>query len=216
MNTGLQDAYNISWKLAMVLQNYAGDKLLDTYHTERYPFAKWLLKFTDKVFAALTSTNVIASWFRVHLAPLIIPQVLNRIPARRRLFRIISQIWYSYKTSPLSTQQSKQQLKFRAGDRFPYVPTLIDGELKSCYHLLKEPKFHLVIIGGNVAAEERSFIPKKLEAFVIVTYLPRSKEWGLQGVKSKLYILVRPDNYIGLLSDNLNGKTLLDYFDQLN
>jgi 2-polyprenyl-6-methoxyphenol hydroxylase-like FAD-dependent oxidoreductase len=39
MNTGLQDAYNLFWKLAMVLQNNAGEKLLDSYHLERYPFA---------------------------------------------------------------------------------------------------------------------------------------------------------------------------------
>ena len=37
LNTGVQDAHNLAWKLAMVLQGKAGDRLLDTYHDERRP-----------------------------------------------------------------------------------------------------------------------------------------------------------------------------------
>ena len=36
-NTGIQDAHNLSWKLAMVLQGHAGGKLVDTYDQERQP-----------------------------------------------------------------------------------------------------------------------------------------------------------------------------------
>ena len=39
-NTGVQDAHNLAWKLAMVLKGEAGPKLLNTYHTERYPIGK--------------------------------------------------------------------------------------------------------------------------------------------------------------------------------
>jgi 2-polyprenyl-6-methoxyphenol hydroxylase-like FAD-dependent oxidoreductase len=45
MNTGLQDAHNLAWKLALVSSQQAGNRLLDTYHAERHPFALWLLKF---------------------------------------------------------------------------------------------------------------------------------------------------------------------------
>jgi len=37
MNTGLQDAYNLAWKLALVIQNKSDAGLLETYHAERYP-----------------------------------------------------------------------------------------------------------------------------------------------------------------------------------
>ena len=40
MNTGLQDAYNLGWKLALVLSNRADDALLDTYETERRPIGQ--------------------------------------------------------------------------------------------------------------------------------------------------------------------------------
>jgi 2-polyprenyl-6-methoxyphenol hydroxylase-like FAD-dependent oxidoreductase len=37
MNTGIQDAYNLGWKLALTLQGGAADRLLDSYHAERHP-----------------------------------------------------------------------------------------------------------------------------------------------------------------------------------
>jgi len=43
MNTGIQDAYNLGWKLAAVINGEAGDKLLDTYELERRPIAEWTL-----------------------------------------------------------------------------------------------------------------------------------------------------------------------------
>jgi putative polyketide hydroxylase len=44
MNTGVQDAQNLVWKLAAVLQGQAGDKLLDTYHAERQPLGMMTTK----------------------------------------------------------------------------------------------------------------------------------------------------------------------------
>ena len=43
MNTGIQDAYNLGWKLAAVINGQAGDALLDTYEQERLPIAEWTL-----------------------------------------------------------------------------------------------------------------------------------------------------------------------------
>ncbi|MGW6915526.1 FAD-dependent monooxygenase [Kitasatospora sp. NPDC054939] len=44
MNTGLQDAANLSWKLAATLRGRAGDALLDTYQTERHPVGRAVLR----------------------------------------------------------------------------------------------------------------------------------------------------------------------------
>ena len=51
MNTGIQDGYNLAWKLACVLKNAADGKLLDTYNEERLPNAHRLLQTTDRIFA---------------------------------------------------------------------------------------------------------------------------------------------------------------------
>ena len=52
MNTGLQDAYNLAWKLALVVQGRADAALLDTYEQERIPVAQRLLETTDRAFQA--------------------------------------------------------------------------------------------------------------------------------------------------------------------
>lgn len=46
MNVSIQDAVNLGWKLAAVVQGRASDALLDTYHSERYPVAQQLLRNT--------------------------------------------------------------------------------------------------------------------------------------------------------------------------
>ncbi|MUM15884.1 hypothetical protein FZI91_22725 [Mycobacterium sp. CBMA271] len=46
LNTGVQDAVNLGWKLAAVLKGQAPDALLDTYHSERHPVAERVLHNT--------------------------------------------------------------------------------------------------------------------------------------------------------------------------
>ena len=46
VNTGLQDAVNLGWKLALVVKGIAPDRLLDTYHAERHPVAARVLRNT--------------------------------------------------------------------------------------------------------------------------------------------------------------------------
>jgi hypothetical protein len=47
MNTGLQDAWNLGWKLALASQGVAGEQLLDSYHDERYPIGRAILRETE-------------------------------------------------------------------------------------------------------------------------------------------------------------------------
>src|SRR4029077_5208095 len=50
MNTGIQDAYNLAWKLALVLKGSAKPRLLESYNEERLPNARRLLQTTDRMF----------------------------------------------------------------------------------------------------------------------------------------------------------------------
>src|SRR5262249_36405719 len=67
MNTGLQDAYNLAWKLALVVQGRAGDSLLDSYEAERIPVARRLLDTTDRAFTLFVSDSWIAGLFRTRI-----------------------------------------------------------------------------------------------------------------------------------------------------
>ena len=58
MNTGLQDAHNLAFKLADVLRGRAGDAWLDRYEAERRPVAKTLVATTDRLFGFVTSQKL--------------------------------------------------------------------------------------------------------------------------------------------------------------
>ena len=73
MNTGLQDAYNLAWKLALVVKGQADAALLDSYEEERLPVAQRLLDTTDRAFRLVVSD----SW----LAGLLRTKILARIAA---------------------------------------------------------------------------------------------------------------------------------------
>jgi len=95
MNTGLQDAHNLAFKLADVLRGRATDRWLDRYEHERRPVAEVLVGTTDRIFAAVTSQR---PWWRAArrvAVPLIGPAALRLAP-RSRLFEYVSQIRIRY------------------------------------------------------------------------------------------------------------------------
>src|SRR5437899_4029304 len=67
MNTGLQDAYNLAWKLALVVSGKADAALLDAYELERIPVADRLLRTTDRAFTAVVSDSWVAAIFRTQI-----------------------------------------------------------------------------------------------------------------------------------------------------
>lgn len=212
MNNGLQEAYNLSWKLAMVIREHAGNQLLDSYHSERYPFARWAMKYSNRVFELTTSNNKVISFFRLHVIPLVMKLAPKKLLTGTKTFKKTSQLWYNYRKSTLSVHKSNQKLSFKAGDRFPYVMVNLDNELQSCYHLLTAAKFHLVIITDYNAFMPSTLLSDQFESLVKTIVLPLSEAWKNLGVTDTLYILVRPDNYIAMLSDSLQQDTLENYF----
>ncbi|KAF9989561.1 hypothetical protein BGZ75_005877 [Mortierella antarctica] len=76
MNMGLQDSYNLTWKLALVMHGLAPESLLDTYELERQPVAAAIIKMSSR----MLQMGLAQDWFRrtfrnvaVVLAPYIIP-----------------------------------------------------------------------------------------------------------------------------------------------
>jgi putative polyketide hydroxylase len=61
MNTGIQDAHNLSWKLAAVLGKWAGPALLETYERERKPVDRWITEQTLHSLASLRSVGSVAA-----------------------------------------------------------------------------------------------------------------------------------------------------------
>ena len=84
MNTGIQDAYNLGWKLALVTKDSAPFGLLDTYEEERLPVARAVLNQTDTNQKLFISNHPVLRFFRERvLVPLMeIPAVTDAIVYR--------------------------------------------------------------------------------------------------------------------------------------
>ena len=84
MNTGMMDADNLGWKLALVAAGRAPDSLLDSYGQERIPVASGVLSFTDKIVRLSTIRNPVAQALRDTLLPLVssLPTVQSRTARR--------------------------------------------------------------------------------------------------------------------------------------
>lgn len=122
MNTGLQDAYNLAWKLALVLDSRADPALLDSYQAERQPVAQRLLDTTDRMFSALVSDTALAGLFRTRILARVMALAMNLERVRRLAFRTISQTGIHYREGPLSQSLSDLPIDGpRAGDRFPWL-----------------------------------------------------------------------------------------------
>ena len=102
MNTGLQDAYNLAWKLALVVEGRADAALLDSYEEERIPVARRLLNTTDRAFRLVVSDSWLAGLLRTKILARVAAFAMSRERIQRFAFRVVSQIGIHYRKSPLS------------------------------------------------------------------------------------------------------------------
>lgn len=204
MNTGLQDAHNLAWKMAYVLKGFAGEKLLDTYNEERMPFAKWVLGFTDRGFTILSSKK----WYLVLFRKYIILNLIGKLTKFKFVlkngFQVISQIWVNYRG--LSLAQSKdtiQKLNFKVGDRLPYFE-------KNGFAKFSNPCFYLMKVGGSISDGEKEKL-SGLSFPVEFKNTALNTVWNNLGVVEPIFILVRPDMFIGLIMDQLSLEKIESY-----
>ncbi len=208
MNTGLQDAHNLAWKLAYHLKGYANADLLDTYNEERLPFAKWLLGFTDRGFTLMSGSGWFISRFRKYVMLNVMRLLFSTQNIKPRLFKTFSQTSYDYTKSSLSASDATQKLKFKAGERLPYIEP-------NFYLHFSAAQFHILHIAKqNLAPETAANIQATFPFPVNIVEQKLSPAWQKLGVRSELFILVRPDTYIAYMADTFNESTWKTYLER--
>jgi hypothetical protein len=208
MNTGIQDGYNLAWKLGAVIRGSASEKLLDTYNGERLANAKLLLKTTDQFFNFGASDDWFVAFFRTHIFPYVAGFAFSLDIVKKALFPLVSQIGINYRDSRLS--ETTGSFSVKAGDRMPYF--LVDGQ--SFYDRLHEPKFHLIsfIDGQQDAFETKPDVLGKYADMIDIHSLPIYPHIAeIFGTKSAFTILLRPDNYIGLITNGNAPEAVQKY-----
>jgi 2-polyprenyl-6-methoxyphenol hydroxylase-like FAD-dependent oxidoreductase len=214
MNTGLQDAYNLAWKLSFVLQKKADPSLLDTYNEERLPFAKRLVETTDRVFSLVVSENPFKSVFTKYLAPLIMQAFVKKSFSRKFMFLTISQIGISYEHGSLSQDASYGKFPKSApkpGDRLPYVLFPNEkNETKNIQEYVTSTMMELFVFDEDTSL--LTSIIEKYKDIIRVTVLKRNnKLFETFGITSNGLYLVRPDMYIAYRSQGVDIENFEAY-----
>ncbi|WP_207428505.1 NAD(P)/FAD-dependent oxidoreductase [Pedobacter sp. SYSU D00535] len=211
MNTGLQDAYNLAWKLSGVIKGSFDEQILETYAEERMEVAKKLLATTDRIFSIGVSQN----WLVRKLRKFVLPRLLRFSDRRdnfaKSFFPLISQTGVQYRTGPISVHHS-QSRRVQAGDRLPYIK-LFDEKLKretDLHQWCAKPGFTLLVIGWLNSRDLMllaKWITQTFPFNLNFYYLPHSEKnqhvFDLfeVGERQKKAVIVRPDLYIGYIND---------------
>ena len=167
MNTGIQDAVNLAWKLAHTLHGTAGPGLLDTYHDERAPIGAAVVGLTDRAFRIATTSSPLIRFARTRLAPALVPLVLGSKPARRLAFRTISQLGIHYRSSALSVNGARPPRGgAKSGYRLPDAPLIHNGQQSSLHNVVGTPGWHLLLCGPDHAWPDRTGLHAYLRRWI--------------------------------------------------
>jgi len=218
MNTGMQDAMNLGWKLALVLEGKAPESLLDTYGDDRVPVMRSILSRTEGLTNALGGPSALRSFF-LHLAPWLGHAELVQQTATS----YISQIALNYRSSMLSEDHFGDG-SLVAGDR---VPDLTVRGAQACapheacrlLHLLNASRFTLLMANFADSAAVRALFSGTSSSWKdlvdVVEIAPPQGDAGKPfsdafGLRPSL-TLVRPDAYIGFRGGESSAEALTKY-----
>ncbi|MET9764847.1 FAD-dependent monooxygenase [Streptomyces sp. NPDC006372] len=199
MNTGIQDALNLGWKLAHVCRGAAPEELLETYEAERAPVGDGVRRLTDRAFTVGTNSHPALRLARTHLAPRFAPLFLRATGLRTRLFRTVSELGVNYRRGPVSrTGPRRPAAGPRAGDRLPDLPAGLQRRTSG-------PGYHLLLTGPlhHWARDPLT------QGLVSVHHLGTDSPWP-----GTAHALVRPDGYVAYVARGTDLTDLWAYLDR--
>jgi 2-polyprenyl-6-methoxyphenol hydroxylase-like FAD-dependent oxidoreductase len=227
MNTGMQDAFNLGWKLALTAAGGAGDALLDSYNAERHPIAAKVIAQTTRMTDVGTTQHELVAKLRNHA----IHVAAGLAPVQHRLADSTEETDVAYPYSPLLAGAGGAPAP---GTAAPDVP----GLEPPLHELLAADPRHtlLYVAGAQDAAALRPIDPidqtrgdlalrhvlvadaepadTPFDAVVLDPERRVSERYGFGGRGG--VVVVRPDGYIGARTRLDDGAPVTAYFDHVN
>lgn len=180
MNTGLQDVWNLVWKLDLTLRAHGSERLLDSYTAERRPVIQHVVRTTDLMTKALGTPSRLAQSLRNRIIPR-----LSRLAAfQHRFVQNLSQIGIAYGGSPVVEG---------AGKRY-FDESLGGGKAISSRFLLLVPND-----SDASSLEPARQLCDRLSDLV-----------ELRQVQNKGVTLLRPDGYMAYETDGRDGARTIE------
>lgn len=231
MNTGIQDAVNLAWKLALVVRRKSPVSLLNSYTEEREPVAKMVLDLTDRLTRMSTLQGPLGQQLRNALFP-----ILSGIHlVEDRIAETMAEIGINYRRSSIVSGKTGHAI--HAGDRAPDCEFQLESarEPLRLFDLFRQPAHRLLLFAdaqADIASTsndlrieiERDY-PGLIDAFVVI----RGRQAGFPGVlldwdgaAQALYeaepgamVLIRPDGYIGFRGGAKHLQALREHMAQI-
>ncbi len=174
LNTGLQDAYNLAWKLGLVVRGAAKASLLSSYDAEREPVAKALLAGTGSATKVATLRHPVGQQLRNSVAGFL----TSLDVVQQRLTRNVGELNLDYRQSPIVAEDRESILRANVnedrssenatvgdwldfgrgphpGDRALDAEVVgPDGDNTRLYPLLHDTKHTLLLFDGHAATKE--------------------------------------------------------------
>jgi 2-polyprenyl-6-methoxyphenol hydroxylase-like FAD-dependent oxidoreductase len=181
LNTSVQDAYNLGWKLALVLEGLASETLLATYESERRPIAEAVLDISSAIAKGDSASQ----------------------PRGRQT----QQLDINYRSSVLSLNRGRPDRTLVAGDRAPdgiYVDH--EDQHRRLFETFRGTHFTLLLFG---AVDVR--LPTTGPQLRVARLRTDEEAARTYGISGPAIVLVRPDNYIGLIDEGPAPSAVSDY-----
>lgn len=213
MNTGIADAHNLAWKLALVLKSHASDALLDTYCDERLPIAKRNIEWSTEnakrffaIFKAIQAGDHETLKIKLH------EQQKNLNYEGLDLgFIYHSKAVQSENDQVLSVLPDKYVPTTLPGSRAPYVQLIKDGKTISTLDLFEKEYVLLVGSDGNawqVAANQLAkTLSLPLKSYRVANDVDLSDPENVWHTAYEITttgaVLVRPDGHVAWRSKEM-------------
>lgn len=235
MNTGMQDAFNLAWKLALILRGRGlADPLLTSFSQERSGVGDQVLKNAARFTTVATLPHPFERWVRNHIAP-----ILGSLPAFREKIR---DDWFelsiNYRHSLLAKDAAPSG-GLQAGDRMCDAPLeQSNSQSSTLFDVLDSTRHTLLLLPGHaddeaisnlveIASSAATAFPDMLSTHMVlsvnrtigyVSVTPIGIHLDATGnLYKKLHLthpallLIRPDGYIALRSQPASAETLLAF-----
>lgn len=226
MNSGIQDAFNLAWKLALVAQGHCADTLLDSYEAERRPIAQRITASGDEADSAQMLKDAADRQARNAF----IREVFADPEKRHHEAVAEAELDVDYAASPILVGEAGASLA--AGQRLPdRIPMgTADGEALMLDDLVNRTGHTLLLLGGarargeKVAAlyralAERAAAPLYGASFAAAVASDggpgvaslSAEDAARLGIEDVTLLVVRPDGHIGLRADSGHEAALVSY-----
>ena len=209
MNTGMQDAFNLGWKLAMTVHGTGGQRLLDSYQAERHRVAANVIEFSTR----LTQIGTLRSELAIKLRNELVHAASGLAPIRHAIANELEEVALSYRGSPIVTGHHRHA-RVAAGDHAPHVADVaVQDQMSEAWR----PGFggHIIV---TVAAPGEAPEPVKDSGGARQVLITPATDRGIDGyyaaiadpdrVVASRYglraggrVIIRPDGYIGYIGD---------------